>query len=188
MDVKRLLPSALLLSFIFYGCSTNQENIDSSERHPSVTNAEFRDVSQYTVIEFEQGDNSLTEESKSKLKSFVENARYGGKEIENIKVLSWADNEPKQGMSTDFDRSIAQERIESIEDYLKEDLKTEADYVSYNMVEKKSIHDVIKSENWKRPPFSKAESRTLPKRRDNREYAKLMDTKVSKSLVYVDYE
>ena len=197
MKLKRLLAPTLCLSLaVLAGCSTHQDTTkDKTDYYPTVTNAtksgDAMAKTTYAVVEFEQGNNELTDEGKAKLKSFVDSAKYGGKEIENIKILSWADQNVQQpgAASTDFDRSIATERSESIEEYLKEDLKTGADYATYNMAEGQSrVADIVKSEDWKRQPFSKAESRTLPASDSGDEYANLMENNASKALVVVDYE
>lgn len=198
MKLKRLLAPSLCLSLaVLVGCSTNQPAHDKTDYYPAVTNAtssggESMNKEKYTVIEFAEGDNELSDAGKAQLKSFVENARYGGKEIENIKILSWADQNIKDSSSdsgTDFDRSIASERSEAIEEYLQEDLNTGADYTSYNMAENKSnVRNIFKSEDWKRQPFSKAESRTLPRSDDAEEFIKLSENNASRALVVVDYE
>lgn len=170
------------------GCSTQDHANNEKSYYPAVTNSHNIQEGEYAVVHFEQGDNTLTDESKAKLKSFVESAQYGGRDIENIKILSWSDVDAKAGTATDFDRSIASERSEAIEEYLKEDLKTGADYANINMAEKQAIHDVFKSEDWKRQPFSKTESRTLPQE-NNDEVASLMENNnSSKALVVVEYQ
>lgn len=197
MKLKRLLAPTLCLSLAaLVGCSTQQDTSkDKSDYYPTVTNStksgEAMDKEKYAIVAFEQGNNELTEEGKAKLKSFVETARYGGKEIENIKILSWADQNVQQPGTavTEFDKGIATERSEAIEEYLKEDLKTGADYATYNMAESNTrVADIVKSEDWKRQPFSDAESRTLPASENGEEFANLMENNASKALVVVDYE
>ncbi len=189
MKFKRSMASVLCVGLLsLVGCSSQQNLNEENSRYPGVTNSHNIKDGEYAVVQFEQGDNTLTDESKAKLKSFVDSAQYGGRDIENIKILSWSDTDAKAGSATDFDRSIASERSEAIEEYLKEDLKTGADYANYNMVENQHIHDIFKTEDWKRQPFSKAESRTLPQE-DNDEVASLMDSNhASKALVVVEYE
>ena len=186
MKLKKIIASVVCMGLAI-GCSTHQNSEKERSYYPTVTNSHNINEGEYAVVQFEQGDNTLTDESKAKLKSFVDSAQYGGRDIENIKILSWSDTDAKSGSATDFDRSIATERSEAIEEYLKEDLKTGADYANYNMVEKQSVHDIFKSEDWKRQPFSKAESRTLPQKDDD-QLASLMENKPSRALVVVEYQ
>lgn len=189
MKLSNFYAGTLCLSLVaFAGCSTNRDLISENDYYPTVTNSSSLKEDEYTVVEFEQGDNTLSDAGKAKLKSFIESAQYGGRDIENIKILSWSDVDNKGGTATDFDRAIASERSEAVEEYLKDELKTGADYSNINMVERKSIQDVFKSEDWKRQPLSKAESRTLPSSDANEEMASLDKNKASKALVVVDYQ
>lgn len=188
MKLKSILASTLCLGMAtMVGCSgTSKER--AANAYPVVTNSPSIPEGQYAVVEFAPGDNSLTEESKAKIKSVVDTAEDQGKDIDNIKIMSWSDTDTTKGaVPTEFDRSIASERGEAIEDYLKEDLKTDVNYKDYNMAEKGDINKVVQESNWKRQPFSKAESRTLSAMK-NDELDNLMDNSTSKALVVVDYD
>lgn len=187
MKLKRILASTICLSTLaLVGCSSSKEKAENA--YPVVTNAPSLEEGQYAVVQFAPGDNTLTEESKAKIKNVVDSAEGQGKDIENIKILTWSDTDTTKGaVPTEFDRSIASERSEAIEEYLKEDLKTEGDYKDYNMAEKGDINKVVQEQNWKRQPFSKAESRTLSATKTE-DLDNLMENSTSKALVVVDYD
>jgi hypothetical protein len=185
MKLKSILASTLCLGMMtLVGCSTEK----AKDAYPVMTNQPTLPKDSYAIVDFAPGDNSLTEESKTKIKNVLDKAENEGKDVDNIKVLSWSDTDTNGGaVPTEFDRSIASERSDAIEEYIKEDLKTEANFKNYNMAESKDMKRVVENQNWKRQPFSKAESRTLPPQKTD----DLMDLKkntTSKALVVVDSE
>lgn len=186
MKLKSILATTLCLGMVtLVGCSTEK----AKDAYPVMTNQPTLPKDSYAIVDFAPGDNTLTDESKAKIKNVLDKAENEGKDVESIKVLSWSDTDTSGGaVPTEFDRSIASERSDAIEEYIKEDLNTDVNFKDYNMAESKDMKRVVANQNWKRQPFSKAESRTLPPQRtdDLKELKK--DGGTSKALIVVDSE
>jgi hypothetical protein len=200
MKVKSISSVCLSLTLLgLVGCASN-DRLGSSKPTPAAKEAKYSSVdktsdavaksdgSYYTVLKFKKGTQDLTEESKRDLREFVATAKKNGK-IDNIKILSWADREyPKKGAAlTDKEISIADERAKSIEEYLKDDLNTSADYSSYNMAKRPNkVSEFFRADDYKtKRMFEKTGAAPTTKKNDLNAF---LNNKASKSVIMVDYE
>ena len=192
MKLTSLLPSLFLISLIV-GCSSTEhhnaatntahkEDLSKTSQAVARTNGEY-----FTVLKFEKGTKRLSEASKRDLKAFVASAQKDGREIDDIKILAWADQEyPATGTKlSDHDITMAKERSKAIEKYLKDDLKTDGNYASYNMAKRPNrVSEFFHADDYKtKRIFEK--SGAAP---SGTELSAFMNSKASKAVIMVDYE
>ncbi len=143
----------------------------------------------YSVVEFDRGSKNLNDRSRRSIRTFIEKAKKSGKEFDDIKIMAWADKEyPSQGMALDKkDVTIASERSESIERFLKKDLATDGDFATYNMAKRPNkMSEFLKSDDFEtKKTFEVSGSAPTA---ESSELATFMNNKSSKALIMVDYE
>ena len=192
MKLKGII-AILTLALVVSACSTPHK---SDVRHSKIDSIE--EVNQeavlmtkdnnayYTVLEFDKGNERLSDASKRDLREFVKSAKKEGREIDDIKILSWADKEyPGQGPAlSDLDIKIASERSNSIEKYLKDDLKTDGDYATYNMAKRPNkVSEFFKADDYKtKRIFEKPGASPA-----GIQMTAFLKSKASKALIMVDY-
>ncbi len=184
--------AALLLALATTACSSssNMETAKttntSSAPAPKVATPESTDA-YYAVLEFDKGTQRLSEKGKRNLKNFIDAAKKEGKPIDDIKILTWADKEypnEKGEKLSDRDVSIAKERNKSIEKYLKEDLKTDGDYATYNMAKRPNkVSEFFRSDDYKTKKVF-GQPGAAPMGADLNAFLK---NKAGKALIMVDY-
>lgn len=193
MKLKVTLTALLLASIV--GCSSNESRTpvnkttvakrdDMSKTSQAVarTNGEY-----FTVLKFDKGTQRLSETSKKDLRDFVASAQRDGREIDDIKILAWADQEyPTTGAKlSDRDITIAKERSKAIEKYLKEDLKADGNYATYNMAKRPNkVSEFFHSDDYKtKRVFERSGAAPT-----GTELTAFMNSKASKAVIMVDYE
>ena len=190
MKLQRI-GTALFFTLLASCSSTNPHTAQAPHKEPVIlqtpqtvakTNSEY-----YVVLNFDKGNQRLSEASKRDLREFVASAQRDGRNIDDIKILSWADKEyPKDGTKlSDRDVRIANDRNKSIEKYLKDDLKTDGSYATYNMAKRPNkINEFFKADDYKtKRIFERKGSAPAGTNIDN-----FVASKVGKSLIMVDYE
>ncbi|MBC7714633.1 MAG: hypothetical protein H7177_14905 [Rhizobacter sp.] len=194
MKLKRI-GAALLLTMVAASCSSNNhhaaapatktasiESTNETSKAVAKTNSEY-----YAVLKFDKGTQRLSEASKRDLREFVASAQRDGRNIDDIKILSWADKEyPSDGKKlSDRDVKIANERNKNIEKYLKNDLKAEGSYATYNMAKRPNkITEFFKADDYKtKRIFERKGASPAGTNIDN-----FVTSKAGKSLIMVDYE
>lgn len=188
---RMVIVSLLSLATVSCSSTNNPDNRPAAKTEvpkaaqTSAANAD--DDSYYAVLKFDKGTQRLSEASKKDLREFVASAKREGREINDIKILAWADREyPAQGVKlTDRDVKMATERSKSIEKFLKDDLNTGADYETYNMAKRPNkVSEFFRGDDYKtkrifeRPGSAAADS----------EMQAFMSNKASKALIMVDYK
>jgi len=190
MKLNKIGMTALLL-ILATSCSSANRNEERSTKKVSVSptaravtesNGEY-----YAVLDFNKGTRELSETSKRDLREFVASAQKDGRIIDDIKILSWADKEyPKNGASlSGRDVRMANERSKSIEKYLKDDLKADANYATYNMAKRPNkVSEFFRADDYKtKRIFEKSGSTS-----DGNNFEDFVTSKAGKSLIMVDYE
>lgn len=184
--------AALLLTFLAVSCSStdkhhatktaSKEDISPTSQAVAKNNGEY-----YAVLEFDKGTGRLNEASKRDLREFVASAQRDGREIDDIRILSWADKEyPQTGAKlSDRDVKIANERAKAIEKYLKEDLKADGNYATYNMAKRPNkVSEFFRADDYKtKRIFEKTGASPAGTNIDD-----FVTSKAGKSLIMVDYE
>lgn len=183
--------AALLLTVLVASCSStdkrvtktaHKEDVSPTSQAVAKNNGEY-----YAVLEFDKGTQRLSEASKRDLREFVTSAQRDGREIDDIRILSWADKEyPQSGAKlADRDIKIANERSKSIEKYLKDDLKADANYATYNMAKRPNkVSEFFRADDYKtKRIFEKSGSAPA-----GTHFEDFVTSKAGKSLIMVDYE
>lgn len=134
----------------------------------------------YTSLSFDPGETRLSAMDKRNLQSLALKIRASGREIDDIKILTWADREfQTSDEATNSEVILARQRTESIRNYLREDLMTDADIDYYNMAQRLG-------------PLSryfKTDAEELQELfRRNNDLNMTQDTRASKGLVIIEYE
>ncbi len=181
----------LLLTVIAASCSSTDRPVtkaahkeDASLTSQAVAN---NNGEYYTVLEFDKGTQRLSEASKRDLRDFVASAKRDGREIDDIRILSWADKEyPQSGAKlSERDVNMANERAKSIEKYLKDDLRADGNYATYNMAKRPNkVSEFFRADDYKtKRIFEKKGAAPAGTSMEN-----FVTSKASKSLIMVDYE
>lgn len=141
----------------------------------------------YAALQFEEGQTVLSEVNKRELNRLAQRATKDGREIEDIKILSWADMEYPQTTKKPSAEEVrlAKERAAKIKTYLEEDLHSQDDIMSFNMAKRPSAAaEIFKNDDWAiKEAFEKsgATGARLPD-------GSMSYTKASKALVIINYE
>ncbi|MBY0415063.1 MAG: hypothetical protein K2Q18_12910 [Bdellovibrionales bacterium] len=189
------ITSALLLAVIMASCSSTDEKRHVG-KEATVNHAEMKKTTQavarnngeyYAVLEFDKGTQGLSNSSKRDLKEFIMSAQKEGREIDDIKILAWADKEypAKETALSDRDVKMATERTKSIEKYLKDDLKTDGNYATYNMAKRPNkVSEFFRGDDYKtKRIFEKSGAAPA-----GTQMTSFMNSKASKALIMIDYE
>lgn len=128
---------ALLILCLIFAVSCAQKKIPAPA--PKVPTAVTRSP-HYTSLSFEKGEALLSRDDKQRLQSLAAKARESGRDVDDIKIITWADREfgLQKGEKEASSREIilARQRAESIKRFLEEDLMEGEDVDFYNMAEK----------------------------------------------------
>ena len=180
-----------LLSTLSFGCSSHKteevRTVTTKETVKPVQAVTENNGAYYAVLQFDKGTQRLSNASKKDLREFVTSAQREGREINDIKILAWADREyPATGVKlTDRDVKMANERSESIEKYLKDDLNTNGDYETYNMAKRPNkVSEFFKGDDYKTKRIFER-SGAAPAGTDMQSF---MNSKASKALIMVNYK
>ncbi len=143
---------------------------------------------EYTTVFFNKGRASLDSLSKQHLKDLISNAHKTRKEIEEIRILTWADKEypdKVKGKASTSDIILASERAQKIRDYLELDLKEMEDIDSYNMAKRPNLMSkLLQNDEYKVKEAFESTGATGDKLPDG----SVSYTKASKAIVIIDYE
>jgi len=191
------IAGALVLSLALASCSSTKKTedghrgkeisankIEAAKTNEAVVknNGEY-----YAVLEFDKGTQRLSDASKRDLREFIASAKKEGREIDDIKILAWADKEypARQKALSDRDVKMANERSKSIEKYLKDDLNTDGNYATYNMAKRPNkVSEFFRGDDYKtKRIFEKAGATPA-----GGQMTSFMNSKASKALIMVDYE
>ncbi len=181
-----LISLFLAIHISIFSCTTNtsKQEIEEAAKHVGRNNGAY-----YTIVEFQKGTSALTHQSKDELKEFIRKASQDRSKLSEIKILVWADRDysslklkPKQS-----DVKIIDDRTKSIENYLKETLKMSTGFLSYNMIKSpdKMKELISPDSSMTKKVFEKTGS---PPTLEGGDLASLMDNKIGKALIMVNYE
>jgi predicted lipoprotein with Yx(FWY)xxD motif len=167
------------------GCATHQAS-DASASKTAKAAAQVG-ATHYTVVNFPQGQDTLSNAELSKLRELSATAQQHGK-VQEIQVLAWADREyPVDGQKVSAkDSDLADNRAVTIKDYLKKDLNTSADIESHNMAKRPGVFaELVKSDDFAvKSTFE--DTGAAPNDVGTRQA--LVGNKASKAIILVKYE
>jgi OmpA family len=182
MNPRMFLSMAMAtVSLLFaVGCSSDAKK-KSSEAAPK-TAAVSREMpsEHYTSLSFDPGETRLSSMDQSNLEGLVAKVKESGREIDDIKILTWADREYKQkDQANNSEVILARQRAESIKNYLQNGLQEDADIDYYNMAQKPApLSRFFKASNEKIIRTFKA----------NNDVNMMNPNHSSKALVIIEYE
>lgn len=185
MQNKKKLYNGLLISVIMLaiGCAQQEKRMSVPASEVSNSSSASKDSNKrnpFVVISFNKGSSSLSESDKMKIRQFTANTNNRD-EIDEIKVLAWADKEyPVEGnVAKDSDIRLADERARNIERYLENSLNTEADVDKHNMAERPMLlSKYFKTEDYKIKSYVE----------NNDEARGFLNKKDSKAIIMLEYE
>lgn len=169
------------LSLLLTSCSQSPAKKASSDQTPPVLGTH------YTTIEFEEGNTQLTKESKKQIADLIAKAYESDYDIEDIRILAWADKEYPEGKekATTEDIQLASERAREIREYLEEELQETEDIDSFNMARRPDfLSKFFKNDEFKVKKSYEQSGPTASKLPDG----SVSYTKASKALVIIDYK
>ena len=137
-----------ILSLMFSACSHKAQ--DNRVENSGIATEAF-EGSHYTAVQFDRGTSILSDANKKFLNELAKKASRTGREIDEIKILAWADREyPKEGeKSKTRDVILANERANVIRKFMKEDLNSHEPFDIFNMAKKPGMVDeLIKDEEF----------------------------------------
>ncbi|MGE3611519.1 MAG: hypothetical protein AB7I27_18150 [Bacteriovoracaceae bacterium] len=140
----------------------------------------------YVSLEFKKGSARLTNKDKIQIKHFLNQINKQHKEIQDIKILTWADQEYPLRSQKSLPSSeiiLAKERAERIKNYLKQDLKSEVDVDEYNMARRPNL--VSKLFNSEEYILKEAFEKNEVSHRSSDLHA---NSKARKALVIIDFQ
>lgn len=180
--VLQVLGMSLLL---VVGCS---HKVNKPVPTPTAKAAAEVGGTHYATLEFEKGTSKLSEASKANLNALATRASRDGRKIEEIKILSWADQEYPdrvKGKAKTSEIILAKERGEKIKEYLKDDLHAREDIDAFNMAKRPNLlSKMFKDEDFSvKDAFEKSGATGTKLNDGNISYSK-----ASKALVIIDYE
>lgn len=142
----------------------------------------------YATIEFEKGSSKLTPISQQNLNALAARANQDGREIEEIKVLAWADKEYPEKVDKNpntKDVILAKERAKSIESYLEEDLHNGTEIESFNMAKRPNLlSKLVKGDDYAVKEAFERSGATSTKLDDG----STSYSKASRAIVIIDFD
>lgn len=148
---RTLLSILACSSVLAVGCAY-QPAKEASHTSPSPTAVAAAEVgtSHYTVINFRPGAKDLSREEQSKIRELAAIAERQGK-VAEFKVLAWSDKEyPAEGVKVaSADSKLADDRANTIENFLEKDVNTSADVDTHNMAKRPNmLGEMVKSDDY----------------------------------------
>lgn len=183
-----VLSAIVISSTVLWSCSSTRKQATDVSYQNSATSraATMSGGSEFAVVEFEKGSYELSPNGRATLQKVAKLANSDNKEVEEIKVLAWADREyPANGMKAERrEVNLADDRASAIKSYLKEDLNTDADIDKHNMAQRPgAFGEIVKSEDFRiKDNFENAGAAPTDDLSD------MMSSKVSKAIVVIEYE
>ncbi|WP_413580951.1 hypothetical protein [Bdellovibrio sp. HCB288] len=186
---KTLITTALAATTaLAMGCAST-ETKEASHETPSKTSqaAAQMGAAYYTVIDFPEGKNTVSEAEKVKLRQLAGAANAHG-EIKEIQVLAWADREyPAEGQKVPSnDKKLADDRLSAVKDFFKKDMQSEADIDVHNMAKRPNFFSELVNSNDNKTKNTFESIGAAPNDIGPRQA--LMGNKASKAVVLVKYE
>ncbi len=174
----------LILSLALYACSHKEEG---KRVENSGIAAEGFEGSHYTAVQFDRGQSVLNEANKKYLNELAKKASRTGREIDEIKILAWADREyPAEGEKTKTrDVILANERANVIRKFMKDGLNASEPFDIFNMAKKPGKMDELLKDEEFRVKEDVADSGVSATRLPG---GQTSYTKAGKVLVIIDYK
>lgn len=185
---KSVITLAVLGTILLASCTSPRRQDSEITTRESDTSraAAMSGGSEFAVVEFEKGSYALTSEGRATLQKVANVAKNEGRDVDEIKVLAWADREyPADGSKADSrDVNLADDRASVIKTYLKDDLNADIDVDKHNMAKRPgSFSELVKTEDYKiKNNFENSGAAPTTANTDD------LRTKISKAIIVIKYE
>lgn len=173
--------AAATMSLVFaVGCSSDAKKKEAAKKEKTAqTRTEIMNA-HYTSLSFDRGESSLSDRDKINLQDLAKKIRDSGRDVDDIKILTWADKEYGEGKgASNTEIILARQRAESIKRYMEEELMTDEDVDFYNMAQKPGPLSRF---------FKTNETKVQETFKANNDVNMLDDSHASKALVIIEYE
>lgn len=185
------LTIALLLITVAWGCTHKKENAEheTTSTHAAPEVMQSRKVAQYSVVSFQPGAFKLTANAKNALRNYFSAAGATARQVEDVRVLSWADREypAAETKATKAERRLADLRANSVANYISEITQNKMDIEKHNMAERPGyLAELMNTEDYeiKNSLESSGEITTT----FGSEQFLSTDSKASKTMVWVEFK
>jgi hypothetical protein len=189
LHTKKLFGTALAATALLaLGCASTEPKEAKEEATSKVSQAAAEvGATYYTVIDFPQGKNVVTDTERQKLRQLAGVANARG-DVKEIQVLAWADREyPADGQKVSSnDKKLADDRLAAVKDFFKKDLQSDADIDGHNMAQRPGfLAEMVNSEDNK---TKKTFENIGAAPNDVGDRKSLIGNKASKAVILVKYE
>jgi hypothetical protein len=142
----------------------------------------------YGTLEFSKGSSTLTESSKLQLKELRETFAADKRDVDEIKILAWADQEYPEVVENDAPAKeiiLAHERAKNIKRYLSKELKADEEINLFNMAKRPgTLSTLTKSDDFEvKRAFERSGATSV--RLDD---GSVSYSKASKAIIVIDYD
>lgn len=184
-------PIILTLSAVLLiGCASSRPtSVKSPSADPAVAMASQQIGGNiYGTLEFAPGSDKLTESSKLQLKELRDSFAKDKRDVKEIKVLAWADQEYPEVVENDAPAKeiiLANERAKNIKRYLSKELNATEDINTFNMAKRPgTLSTLTKSDDFEvKKAFERSGATSV--RLDD---GSLSYSKASKAIIVIDYD
>jgi hypothetical protein len=183
MALKIFILSLMTINSLLLTSCTHEERTQKAE----VIAVPEMPGNHYAALDFDEGEAKLSETHKRQLNNLAQKAIRDGREINEIKILAWADKEyPEKGERVSpRDAILAKERAQIVEEYLKKELHAKNSIETFNMAKRtRPISRIFKTDDWEVKESVERTGATATRTVDGQ----MSYTKASKALVIIDYE
>ena len=183
-----MITLTVLSTILLAGCASPRRQASEITTRESATSraAAMSGGSEFAVVEFEKGSYALTSEGRATLQKVANITKNEGRDVNEIKVLAWADREyPADGSRANSrDVNLADDRASVIKTYLKDDLNADMDVDKHNMAQRPgSFSELVKTDDYKiKNNFENSGAAPTTANTDD------LRTKVSKAIIVIKYE
>jgi hypothetical protein len=154
---------------------------------PSLADVPVIEGNRFITLQFDRGEADLDSESRKHLNELALEVGQDHREVKEIKILAWPDQEypPEGKKAPPRDIILAQDRARVIEDYLRDELHAQNKIQSFNMAKKPGLlGEMTKNKDWKIKEAQEQTGATASVLPDG----SISYTKASKVIIIIDYQ
>lgn len=185
MNSGKIFGATFFVMTFFAGCSSNDQNkseLADTNQKPELIGTH------YTTVVFEKGKTTLSRNDKEQLNKLADKAHNDKREIDEIRILAWSDEEypdPSQKKAPQSEIILAANRAHEIKEYFEQDLEEYEDIDAYNMARRPDfLSKLLRNDEYFVKEAFEGSGATGTKLANG----KTSYSKASKALVIIDYE
>ena len=182
MNSRMIISMAMAtVSLVFaVGCSSDAKKKSHEDKVKKTAISRELPSEHYTSLSFDPGETRLSSMDRNNLESLVSKVKESGREIDDVKILTWADKEySKKDQANNSEIILARQRAESIKNYLQQGLMELKDVDYYNMAQNPAPLGRF---------FKTSEDKVKKTFKENDDVNMMNPNHSSKALVIIEYE